>query len=139
MTRPTEITTERLLLRPFRLSDVDDVLAYASDPEWAAFLSPAIRPRESRIYRRAGGGGTRGDREAEFAVVSDGRVVGLISLTVDLEDQTAELGYDIAREMWGRGIATEAAAAVLRLGLSRIQASEGLRHGRLAKTRAPTG
>ena len=37
MTKPTELTTERLLLRPFSLSDIDDVLEYASDDEWAAF------------------------------------------------------------------------------------------------------
>ena len=39
MTKPAELTTERLLLRPFRLSDVDDVFEYGSDPEWAAFAS----------------------------------------------------------------------------------------------------
>ena len=37
---PAELNTERLLLRPFRLDDVDDVLAYASNPEWARFLPP---------------------------------------------------------------------------------------------------
>ena len=37
MTGPTELRTERLRLRPFSLSDVDDVLEYGSDPEWAAF------------------------------------------------------------------------------------------------------
>ena len=39
MAEPTALRTERLLLRPFRLSDIDDVLAYASDPEWSAFYS----------------------------------------------------------------------------------------------------
>ena len=33
MTKPTELRTERLLLRPFRLSDIDDVVEYAGDPE----------------------------------------------------------------------------------------------------------
>ena len=33
-----EMQTERLLLRPFNLSDVDDVYAHASDPEWGRFL-----------------------------------------------------------------------------------------------------
>ena len=35
MTTPAELKTERLLLRPFRLSDIDAVLEYASDPLWA--------------------------------------------------------------------------------------------------------
>jgi RimJ/RimL family protein N-acetyltransferase len=34
----TELRTERLLLRPWRLTDVDDAFAYASDPEWARYL-----------------------------------------------------------------------------------------------------
>jgi len=32
---PVELKTKRLLLRPFRLSDVDDVLEYTNGPEWA--------------------------------------------------------------------------------------------------------
>ena len=33
-----ELTTERLLLRPLEFGDVDDVLAYASDPEVGRYL-----------------------------------------------------------------------------------------------------
>ena len=40
---PREIRTERLLLRPFRTSDVDDVYDYAHDPEWGRFL-PVPKP-----------------------------------------------------------------------------------------------
>ena len=62
MTKPTELTTERLLLRPFRMSDVDDVLAYGSDPGWAEFpLHPYDRGvAEHRVARITGGlSGTR--------------------------------------------------------------------------------
>ena len=33
-----EMQTERLLLRPFNLSDVDDVYAHASDPKRGRFV-----------------------------------------------------------------------------------------------------
>ena len=33
----------RLVLRPFRRDDVDDVFDYATDPEWACYL-PVPRP-----------------------------------------------------------------------------------------------
>ncbi len=36
-----------LLLRPWRLDDADDVLAYAADPEWARYL-PIPQPYEPR-------------------------------------------------------------------------------------------
>ena len=37
-----ELRTERLLLRPFRLDDVDEVFEYAKDPEWAQYLGGHI-------------------------------------------------------------------------------------------------
>ena len=43
-----EIRTERLLLRPFRPSDVDDVFAYASDPEWSANVPNVPYPYKRR-------------------------------------------------------------------------------------------
>ena len=115
MTKPTELRTERLLLRPFRLSDIDDVLEYAKDPEWAT-LYPRPYDRGATEYMVARAVLTSWDKEAVFAIVLEGRVVGLVSLTIDPEDQTAELGYDIARDMWGQGLAVEAAAAVCDLG-----------------------
>jgi len=35
--KPVELKTERLLLRPFTMNDVDDVLEYTQDPELARY------------------------------------------------------------------------------------------------------
>ncbi len=45
-----------------------------------------------------------------FAVTVDGKVIGSISVfrQANIHRQTAELGYYIAEEYWGRGITTEA-------------------------------
>ncbi len=120
MAEPTELNTERLLLRPFRLSDIDDVLAYTSDPEWPAFYS---RPydRGAAEYAVARGILTSWDKEALFAVVLQGRVIGLVDLDVDPKHQSAELGYDIARDMWGQGLAPEAATAVCDWGFREFE------------------
>ena len=134
MTTPTELTTDRLLLRPFRMSDVDDVLAYASDPGWAEFpLHPYDRGvAEHRVARSLA---AWWDGEFEFAIVFDGRVVGLVCLTIDAKYQSAELGYEIARDLWGRGLVPEAAAAVCdwgfrEHGLARIYAAADARNTR---------
>ena len=111
MTTPTELKTNRLLLRPFRLSDVDDVLEYASDPRWAAFYErPYDRGTTEHLVARAVLASW--DQNAQFAMVLEDRVVGLVDLTVDHERQTAELGFGVARPLWGQGFAVEAAAAV---------------------------
>ena len=53
-----ELKTERLLLRPYRLEDVDDVYAYAKDPGWDWFLVPGSpqpytrRNAEESVARR---------------------------------------------------------------------------------------
>ena len=111
MAKPTELRSERLLLRPFRLSDIDDVLTYGSDPEWAEFY-PRPYDRGAAEHMVAQAVLTSWDKGAKFAIVLDDRVIGAVSLDVEAEDQTAELGYDVARDMWGRGIATEATIAV---------------------------
>ena len=134
MTKPTELRTERLLLRPFRLSDIDDVVEYAGDPEWATFY-PRPYDRGVAEHMVAKAVLTSWDKEAEFAIVSDGRVIGLVGLSIDPKYKTAELGYDLARDMWGQGLAAEAAAAVCdwgfrEYGLVRVSALADLRNRR---------
>lgn len=113
--RGCELQTARLLLRPFRDSDVDDALAYRADSEFARFLPHIPQPF------------TRRDAEAfvvqnmtepwetlpTFAVVLDDHVVGTVNLEIDPASRTAMLGYALARAHWGRGLATEAAGAVV--------------------------
>ena len=115
MTRDTEIRTVRTLLRAFRATDVDDALAYRNDPEFARFLPHIPQPF------------TRADAEAfvatnmrepwdtlpTFAVVIDARVRGTVNFDIDHAARSAMLGYAIAREHWGRGIAVEATTAAL--------------------------
>src|SRR5690606_34305364 len=60
-------------------------------------------------------------------------VVGATGLTLDAEHDRAELGYWIGVQHWGRGYATEAAAALVaygfeHLGLNRIYATHLLRN-----------
>jgi [ribosomal protein S5]-alanine N-acetyltransferase len=115
MTLRTELHTERLLLRPFEVGDVDDALAYRDDPELARFLPHIPQPF------------TRADAEAfvalnmseswqqspTFAVVLGRRVIGTVSFEVEAQDHEAMVGYAIGRAWWGQGIATEAVRAAM--------------------------
>ncbi|WP_419950527.1 GNAT family N-acetyltransferase [Candidatus Palauibacter sp.] len=113
-TREFEIRTERLLLRPHRLEDVDDIFEFARDPQWGRYLTtpmPYLREHavefvEDRIL-------TSRDLWPAWALVLDGRVVGGIGIEIDVEYATGALGYSIAKEHWGRGLTVEAARAVI--------------------------
>ena len=125
MTEPAELRTERLRLRPFSLSDVDDVLEYGSDPEWAAFYEhPYDRAEAEDMVARAVV--TSWDEHPWFAIELDGKVIGTALLSLERRD-IANLGYDVARPHWGKGFAPEAARAVVdwafrEMGLSKVAA-----------------
>ncbi len=114
MPEPTEIRTERLLLRPFRLTDADDVYAYASDPEWAPYL-PLPSPYE---YKHAEIHVAQSflvswNTHPTFAVSLDDTVIGTVQIRINAGNVTSELGYSIARRHWGKGLMVEAVAAVI--------------------------
>ena len=128
-----ELRTDRLLLRPFRSGDIDDVYAYASDPEWARYL-PVPDPYTHRDAEEFVARILLADHATRpmWAIVHRGRVSGGIDLTV-YGRGTAEMGYSIARPLWGQGLTTEAVRAVIEhafdeLGLARIQAFADIRN-----------
>ena len=113
-TREFEIGTERLLLRPHRREDVDDIFEFARDPEWGRYLTapmPYLREHavefvEDRIR-------TPRDLWPVWAMELEGKVVGGIGIEIDVEHATGALGYSLAKAHWGRGLTVEAARAVV--------------------------
>ena len=130
---PTEIVTERLVLRRFRADDVDAAL-HRGDAEFSRYLPHIPHPF------------TRADAEAfvatnmnepwdmfpTYAVPAGGVLIGTVNFSI--EDTEAMLGYTLAREWWGRGLATEGAGAALRAafesGLTRVWAATDVRNVR---------
>ena len=112
--QPVTLRTDRLLLRPFEFTDADDVYAYARDPEWGRYL-PVPSPYERRhaVAFVAHSARTSWVTNPVFAISLDDRVVGAINMGVHEANATAEMGYGIARQRWGMGLAAEAARAVI--------------------------
>jgi ribosomal-protein-alanine N-acetyltransferase len=116
------ITTDRLLLRPFRASDVAAVHAYASDPavvrfmDWGPNTMAETRAYVDRILAPPAG-------QHPFAVVrtADGMLLGGAELQMaSIEHRRADMGYVLSPGAWGNGYATEAAAALLHFGFDRL-------------------
>ncbi len=112
---PESIQTPRLLLRRYRVTDAEDAYAYARDPEWGRFLPPVPRPYERHHADEfvAGQVLANWSKEPAWAIEHDGRLVGSVSLRLSPRNGRAELGYSIARWLWGRGLTTEAVSAVI--------------------------
>ena len=104
-----ELRTERLVLRPFKLEDADDVFEYASS--LPRLLQPFTREAAEEIVARHRL--TSWETEPRFAIVLGAKVVGGIGVTVDQKNEIASLGYAIAREHWGKGLTPEATTAVM--------------------------
>jgi RimJ/RimL family protein N-acetyltransferase len=51
-----------------------------------------------------------------LAIVCNGKVIGQVYLNLDPQNVRAELGYSLSRKHWGKGLATEAAHAVMNWG-----------------------
>lgn len=128
-----ELTTERLLLRPFCWSDAEDVRILGGDREIALNTLNIPHPYE-RHHAEAWIAGHPGQLDRHEAVSyavtlrEDARLVGAVGLILDRDHDNAELGYWIGKSYWGRGYATEAARAVVAwafeaLDLHRIHAS----------------
>jgi [ribosomal protein S5]-alanine N-acetyltransferase len=111
---PGFIRTERLILRRWAVDDFASVCAYAADEEWARFL-PVPYPYSEADAHRFVASQISLDWQEEFgwAMEHDGRAIGGINLRLFSEGLIAEIDYAVARTFWRRGLATEAAVAVV--------------------------
>lgn len=106
---PERIETDRLILRPFRYEDANDLLSYADDEEWSRFISPPFpytREYAETFVRNQITG--RSAKKAIWCIERKGRMIGDIELAIDTTNWSAELAYNLARKHWGKGLMTEA-------------------------------
>jgi RimJ/RimL family protein N-acetyltransferase len=125
--RVVTMETARLTLRPFSADDLEDLHAYQSRPEVARYLRWEARDRaQSRRALEEQCEETTLDAEGRwltFAVVwrEVHRVVGEIGLKwLSREHRQGEMGFVFNPDYHGRGLATEAAEAMLALGFGSL-------------------
>uniref|UniRef100_A0A1D1XUD4 Putative N-acetyltransferase p20 n=1 Tax=Anthurium amnicola TaxID=1678845 RepID=A0A1D1XUD4_9ARAE len=98
---PPEVT-----LRPFDLSDVDDLMAWASDPRVTRFSRRGPVATREAALRHLQHGLLR--RPWCRAICLGGRPVGSVSVAPGAHRCRASLGYRVAHAHWGKGVATAA-------------------------------
>ena len=120
------LTTERLILRPMRQSDAEDMNRYAHREDVTEFLlwSPHPSLSYTREYLRyIESRYVLGDFY-DWAVIekASGRMIGTCGFTsFNCSSDSAEVGYVLNPAYWGKGIATEALTRVLRFGFEELK------------------
>ena len=109
------LRTARLTLRPLRPDDLEALADMLADPEVARFIGPR-RPRDRIESWRAletmlGHWAMRGYGFFALESRETGVFVGRAGILHPLDWPEPELAYALARNFWGQGYATEAAAA----------------------------
>lgn len=108
------ITTQRLVLRPLKFSDIDDFYEYAKDPD----VGPPSgwKPHESKlrtffIIRELK------HTDGCYAVEYKGKMIGTVSLREDDKRpgmRAVMVGYSLNPAYWNMGLATEAVKELIK-------------------------
>lgn len=123
------LESERLLFRSHQATDLDAFCAMEGDAEVRRYVGGAPRTREAaeqRFWERAMH--PPDGRLAMWASVlkADDRYVGRCGLYPHIEGggkvaDEGVLGFYLAREFWGRGLATEAGQAFVNFGFDELK------------------
>ena len=121
-----EIETQRLILREFKLEDVQQLAPILANPRVMKFSSTGILSvleTQTRIqgfiasYRQYGFG--------KWAITfkESNQLIGYCGIAIEQIDNKdeREIGYRLDPKFWGQGLATEAASAAIRYGLEQLK------------------
>lgn len=118
------LRTERLLLRGLSPADAPRVQELAGAWDVASTTLTVPHPYEDGVaeawIRGHAAAWERGERLPLAVTTESDGLVGGVGLQLSLGHRRAELGFWIGVAYWGRGFATEAAAAVLGYGFDEL-------------------
>jgi len=112
------LKTARLLLRKPDTGDIGAITAIAGDWDVARRLGRVPHPYGEEDARFFLANVVPNEWVWAITLLETGELVGMAGLTPGPE--TAELGYYVARQSWGRGIATEAASPIVAFGFDTL-------------------
>lgn len=107
------IKTERLVLRPIRESDYNDVFEFASKEEVAKYVSWNTHKskEDSKALCKMWASQYENGERYHWAITMGGKMIGNIEVVKIVNDCTY-LSWQVDSALWNKGIMTEAASAV---------------------------
>ena len=120
-----KLETEHLIMRDMRVSDAEDMFAYAQHEAVTRYLTwtPHLNIKQTREYLTYVGQRYRTGDFYDWALVSkaDGHMIGTCGFTsFDFPSDSAEIGYVLNPDYQGKGLATEAVREVLKFGFETL-------------------
>ena len=120
------LETKRLVLREWRDSDLEPLGRMNSDPEVMEFVGPpqTLEQNERLIARCKASQAGNGHCYWVIERRSDGAMIGFCGLDLGPAgtpvEGEVEIGWRLARDVWGQGFAKEAALASLAWGFANL-------------------
>lgn len=136
------LETDRLILRPFKKDDVEDVFeCWESDPEVAKYMfwtsHNDIEKTKEWILREIG----KIEKQDwyRFAVVlkNTNELIGTALIYYEEEVQCWEVAYNLGKKYWGKGYTTEAMKKVIDFAVNQLKIFQIV--GRYAKENLASG
>ena len=120
------LETERLILDQIKVADIPNIVAYAGNKKITDTTRTMPHPyfeADAIGWMNMANEGFKNRDKYIFAIRNkNGRAfMGGIGLTMDLENNRAELGYWIAEKFWNKGYTTEAVNEILKFSFEELQ------------------
>ena len=126
------IVTEHLILRPWKQEDLAPFAEMNADPQVREFFTSVLTRKESDDSVRYFVDHYARDGFCFFAaeLIATGEFTGFIGIQTmnfavpSVAQPAVEIGWRLARQHWGKGLATEGAQAVMRYGFETVELRE---------------
>ena len=123
------IETERLLIRPFNLEDIEPSFEMNLDAEVSRYTGDGGVVSKQEIERRIvenvfGDYQKHGYGRLAVELKEERKFIGFTGLKYIENLKEVELGYRFMRDYWGKGIATETGRACIDLGFNTLDLSK---------------
>ena len=125
-TRIPTLETNRLTMRKILPIDCADIYEYSCKPETSRYLlwSPHENLRYTKKYLSFVQNAYRNEAFYDFALVDkeSGKMIGTCGFTgFDLQHNSAEIGYVLHPDFWGKGLAKEAVLRLMAFGFAELR------------------
>jgi ribosomal-protein-alanine N-acetyltransferase len=121
-----ELITARLKLRRMQLSDLPSLMKYVNNPKISdqIFNIPYPYQEEDAVFRMNFVlQGFKNRERYVFAITykDQDELIGEIGLHLDKANNHGQFGYWLGEPFWGKGIVSEALAAILKFGFTQLE------------------